>query len=65
MAKSDGFKFLLTMDQDSRFEDGVLEEYAKYASNYLLKMIILLLSVSHIMPIKRDIPKKTGNMQKK
>lgn len=58
MAKSDGFKFLLTMDQDSRFEDGVLEEYAKYASKLFVENDnIAIIGISH-NAYKKRYPEK-------
>ncbi|WP_318606621.1 glycosyltransferase [Mitsuokella jalaludinii] len=48
MAKRDGFKFLLTMDQDSKFEDGVLEGYLKYAYKLFVENEkIAIIGISH------------------
>ncbi len=47
LAIEEGFQWLLTMDQDSRFEEGALENYFSCADNYLGKNKTAMFGVEH------------------
>ncbi len=47
LAMNEGFQWLLTMDQDSRFEEGELANYFSCADNYLHKNKTAMFGVEH------------------
>lgn len=47
IAIKEGFQWLLTMDQDSRFEEGSLQNYFSCADNYLHKNKTAMFGVEH------------------
>ncbi len=49
MAYKDGFDYLLTMDQDSKFNEGILNKYVKEAEKQFgMDEKIILCGINHI-----------------